>query len=359
MRNTQKFALICCCMIGAGVLLSGVGYAMGGRVWGIGVGSEGLRVNTPNVSGKSVLSYVEETKELEEFSSMDIELDFGELTIEPSDHFGISYCVESEYDFSVEVSDGCLTITEKYPSSFGSMGNDVSGNFVVFGVGNIGTSGRNEYVKIYVPADAGFDKVKLSSDYGAVTAGDLSAKELEIHADFGDVNLERVDSEMATITLGGGNLELRDFADGDLNIENDFGETILENVTAGDVKITMESGDMDLTNLSAKNLQVTSEFGNVEGKKVNAGEGNFSLESGSCDLTELSIANLEITSEFGDVKLGITDPVVTYALDLATDFGTVEINRRDMGVGYKSLEARSSSMVVRCDSGDITIREEN
>lgn len=398
MRNTQKFTLVCCCMIGAGVLLSGVGYAMGGRVWGIGIRSEGLWVNTPNVSGKGAPSYVEETRELEEFSDMDIDLDFGELTIEPSDHFGISYCVESGYDYSVEVEDGCLTIKEKYPPAFGGMENLVGGNFVVFGVGNTGMSAKDEYVKIYVPVNTNFDMVKLNSDYGKVAAKDLSAKELVLHADFGDVNLEGLESEKADISLGGGKLELMGFADGDLNVENDFGKTILRNITAGNITITMESGDLemsvmeaasltvnqafgeirledaqldstvvlydesgdiDLTNLSAESLQVTNEFGNVEGERTNIKEGNFTLESGSCDLTGLCAANLEITSDFGNVKLELTEPVETYTLELATEFGNVKINRRDMGVAYKSLETRSKSIVVNCDSGDITIREED
>lgn len=185
MRRPQKFLLVCCCMIGAGVFLSGIGYALGGRVWGISVGHEGIRVNTPNLAKESTVGYLEETIELEQFTSMQISVDNSDLVIEPSDHYGVSYCVDSAYDFSAEVVNGCLKITEKYPDSYVNIGNmATSGNFVLFGIGNMqGVPLKTGCVKVYVPADAAFDLVKLASDSSEVSGSGIRAEKFELQAD--------------------------------------------------------------------------------------------------------------------------------------------------------------------------------
>lgn len=397
MRRPQKFLLVCCCMIGAGVFLSGIGYALGGRVWGISVGHEGIRVNTPNLAKESTVGYLEETIELEQFTSMQISVDNSDLVIEPSDHYGVSYCVDSAYDFSAEVVNGCLKITEKYPDSYVNIGNmATSGNFVLFGIGNMqGVPLKTGCVKVYVPADAAFDLVKLASDSSEVSGSGIRAEKFELQADYGNVRLEGLESENAVIVQESGNLELTDFSDGSLSIENGYGKAVLKNVKASDLAVTMESGDFEseglqgesllikqafgavklqdvriagaaeisnesgdirLTNMVSKTLVLESDFGNIRGDAVSTEDGNFVLESGDCVMEELDIENLEIASDYGKVELEVMQPVESYVLRLATEYGRVKINGEDMGETYKSLDTQGRKLSVRCESGDITVQ---
>lgn len=396
MRNTGKFIRVCSCMIGAGVILSGIGYALGGRVWGISVGHNGIEVNTPNITGENIRSYLEETKELEQFTSMQVLLDYGDFVIEPSDHYGVSYCVDAAYDFSAEVVDGCLKITEKYPDSIMNIGNATGGKVVFFGIGRgqIGPS-KSEYVKVYVPADTSFDLVKIESGSGKVLGSDVRAEEFELKADYGNVSLEGLESQNAVIALESGNLELTDFSDGNLTIENDYGKAVLKNVAASGIAVSMESGnfestglqgdsllvmqeygavkleytmiggaaeinsesgDIELTYMGSETLKLVSAYGNVRGDAVSTGEGNFMLESGDCVMDAFSIGNLELTSDYGNVKLSLTRPVEDYTWKLLSDYGLVKINGEDMGTSYKSLESQENLISVKCESGDITVK---
>lgn len=430
MNKTHKFTLICCCLIAAGLVLMGIGYATGGRVWGIGIGNHGLWVNTPNSSGKRI-TYIKDTTELDDFTSMDIKIHYGNAVIEPSDHFGVSYCVSSEYDFSAEVKDGCLMISEEYPVHFGLNHNsDIS--FFSFGTGRIY---ENEYVKIQVPTDASFEEVKLINSYGNVSADNLNTRSLELTAEYGDVSLINLASGMAAVTLESGSLELDGFSDGKLTIsdeygnvilknaestmaditlesgsleldgfsgekltiENDYGNASFKNISAEDISISMESGkftstglrgntlllkqqyghvtledskfaksvdifnesgNTDLSDMTAASLKLESDYGKISGEMVSAAACSMILESGDCTVNKFDTDNLDIRSYYGNVKLSVTNPVPEYALQLSTNYGKVKINGEDMGTSYKSLEPNEKSLVINCESGNITLLEE-
>lgn len=392
MTKARKFTLICCCLTAAGIILLGAGYAMGGRVWGIGIGNDGIWVNTPNSSGEKV-SYIKDTITLDDFTSMDIKINYGNAVIEPSDHFGVSYCVSSEYDFSAEVKDGCLLISEKYPEHFGLNHNsDIS--FFSFGTGRIY---ENEYVKIQVPTDARFEEVKLINSYGNVSADNLNAGSLELTAEYGNVSLLNLVSGEAVITLESGNLELDGFSGENLTIENDYGNASFQHISAENISISMESGkftstglqgdtlflkqmyghvmmedskftqsvdisnesgNTDLSDMTAASLKLESDYGKINGETVSAASCSMILESGDCTVNRFDTENLEIRSYYGNVKLSVTNPVPEYALNLATDYGQVKINGEDMGASYKSLEPHEKSLVINCESGNITLSEE-
>lgn len=319
MRNTQKFALVCGCMIGIGAAMTAAGYAMGGRVWGITVGNGGLKVNTPNSSAESAYEYLEETRELEEFTDMDINVDFCDLIIEPSDHFGVSYCVDNRYRFSADVVDGCLTVTQLTGPVFGMAS---SGNLIFFGTGNIiDFRAKDQYVKVYIPENAKLGSVKLVNGNGDVTGSGFTAENLTVQNSFGEADLSGIDADSIEIAMGNGTLEAKELLAETLNITQEFGDIVLE-----DSKIT--------------------------------GTAVLSNGNGSSDIKKTDTDDLKITSEFGDVNIELTGSVLQYTLNLNTEFGEVKINGEDMGESYKSLEEKEKSLNVDSGNGDIVIQSE-
>lgn len=394
MKAGNKFVIVCAGMIGVGVLLSGAGYLMGGRVWGIGFGTAGIRVNSPNLmhEGENVITYVEETENLEEFDSMDIAMEYGNVAIIPSDHYGIEYCVDSRYDFTPEVVNGCLTAKET----------DIERHYdewVFWGIGSSGVllgSQKDEYIKVYVPKEAEFTSVKVYTDYGEVECSGIKADNLELNTDFGDMSLSDMQGTEAALLAGSGKLELTGFAGetlvirnefGDVDMENvesaksvnvtmesgrlkaeimqtgaltvvqEFGDVILENVTvSGESNIKSESGGVTLEKYETDSLIVNCDFGDVDGKEVAATTGNLTLESGACEIDWTKIERLTVESEFGDVKLTLPELTEDYNLELETDFGDVRVDRADEGAHYHASVAGTDSVAVHCESGSIRIK---
>ncbi len=388
MFRSKKLALICVLMIVTGLMLSAVGYLLGGRVWGIGLNQSGIWVNSPNITGGEGCHYVKETKELDAFTGIDADIDFGDLIIELSDHYGISYNVPEDCRFDVTVEDGVLKVVKKNREGLG-----IQNNYVAMGSSIMGNRRENAYVKISIPAGLEFDTVRLVNECGAVTAAEFWAKSLTVEADFGNVELKQVSGGAAQIFLESGKLTLTGAAQDSLAIRNQFGAAVLSDVSAQTAEITMESGDFlaeasdlgelvlvqgfgevrladvsladtSITNesgmirfddVTAGELEVKSSFGDVDGERVTARSGSMEVESGTCTLRALDIPVLAIESDFGDVNLELIGAAEEYTYDLATEFGNVEVDRRGMGSTYRSLETHKKSLTVSCESGSIRI----
>lgn len=393
MRNTIKFIIVCCCFIVFGFFTLMIGYAMGGRIYGIGFNASGIWVNTPNLSGERV-TYREETMELEEFSAMNVQIDYGKLTIEPSDHFGIAYGKSSDTNFSVEVKEGCLTVTERIKPAV-----SVDNRFVFLGIGSSSPFLKNEYVTLYLPKDARLSYAAIANESGDVKGSFLCADTLTLDAGYGDVCLSDISCGDASLSLESGSLKLTDFSDGNLTIKNDYGTSALKNISAKDISATNESGDIsadhitasnitilqeygktsfqnitvretasitsesgtiDLKNLTAGFVQLKSDYGDVTGTSVSADTGIFELESGDLKLEQFAAENITVESDYGSVNLDLAKSVYQYSMDLCTDYGQIRINSEKMGETYKTLEAKETdhTITVKCDSGNITLNGE-
>ncbi len=393
MRKTLKFIIGCCCMMVIGFFTLMIGYAMGGRVYGIGINASGIWVNTPNLSGERV-TYREEAIELDEFSAMNVQIDYGKLTIESSDHFGIAYGKNSDTNFSAEVKDGCLTVSEQIKPSV-----SIDNRFVFLGIGSSNPFAKKEYVTLYLPRGVRLNYANIVNESGDVTGSSLCADTLTLDAWYGDVDFSNISCSDAAFSLKSGKLKLTDFSDGNLSINNDYGTSTLkhisaknisatnesgdisaENITAdnlsmlqkyGDIcfqnitvakaaSITSESGAIKLTNFTAGSVQLKSDYGSVTGASIAADTSSFALESGDLELEQFAADNISVESDYGDVKLDLAESVYQYSMDLYTDYGQIRINKEKLGETYKTLESKEKdrTIKVKCESGNIILNGE-
>lgn len=401
-KGTKKYLIVCCCLLGAGMLLALTGWVIGGRVYGVGIGPGGIWVNSPDAQdGKTNMrTYVEETLVLDAFESMDIIVDSGNFTVIPSDHYGVEYCVDSRYDVTVEVKGGCLTITEKWPLNHT---NYYGADWVLWGFGrnsvflNNSDVYKKEFITVYVPAEAVLADVKIYNDYGAVKCSGLSADNLWIDADYGDIALDAVRSGSADVTAGSGAITVSGFSDGDLKLANEYGNAKLENVTAKAMNIVMESGDLELldaqgdslyikqeygdieleqvdvtgraelinesgktslTEVAAAEMQIKNEYGNLEGKAVTVGAGVFVLESGSCVIDAFDPAEVQIEAGYGDVDIGLSDALEVYTFRLETEYGDISLGNTKMKDEAQIVSGQGKkSLTIYCENGDISVME--
>ena len=390
MTKGRKFVVGCCITMGIGVLLCAAGFAMGGSVTGINAGPAGIAVYTPDGSeNRTKITYQTGEEQLEKFDGIKIEADYADVTIQPAEHYGISYHIDERYTFSYEIKDGTLAVTQKMPSG-------ISSDFTLVSFGDVSSENEyyeHEFITVYVPKDSELKAVDVNGDSGEVICGNFYAEQLNIEAGYGDVELNEVGSKNASIIMDFGDLEISSFADGDITVENDYGNVVLEDVRAGEVNLkvdsgnlkvseitadifkaddnygditlqqveinginlTADSGNISLEDVKAGDFVVYSVYGNVEGKNIKASSFSGELESGNCKMTELDVKSVDVKSDYGDVKLGLTAKLTDYGYALETEYGEIALDGKDMGETYASLEDEKEKIAVFCESGNIQI----
>lgn len=390
MKNKNKFLGICGILAGAGIVLSAIGFGMGGVVTGITLGSNGLQVHTLNGTDGDKKQLEEGKEKLETFKSMDVTLDYAEFKVVVSDHYGIEYKVDKEYGIRFEVKDGCLEVVQ------GNKKDKSQFNFINFGFNSWNTAFDKQSVIIYVPENTDLKELSVISDSGNVTAGGFNAENLTVKADYGNVDIREMESIDMDLTLDSGNLEMQDIKTETIGIVNDYGNCNFENVSVKTAaKMELDSGNLTMENTDIKKLDAIAEYGNIEGKELKADEmiltlesGNLkmddtkikllnvsaeygditgkemqidemalALDSGNCKLNELTTNKVDIKSEYGSVELKVTDSTALYGMELFTDYGDIMLDNGKIGATYNRSEGQEAGKYIKvnCDSGNIEI----
>lgn len=389
MSKKKKVIIGSCIVMGIGAFLCIIGVALGGRVRGISVGSNGVSVSTLyGTTNGEAPTYQSGEEDLDKFDSIKLETYYADVNIETAKDYGISYNLDDRYEFSYKIENGVLEVIQKRP-------NNVVSNFTWFSIGDSSQhySTEREFITIYVPEDSKFECVDFYDECGSVVCDKFYAEELQIRAEYGDVELNGVGSKNATLTLDSGKLNVTSFSDGDFTAKNEYGNTVLKDVTAGQLNITANSGNLEVDEVTADNIIVYNEYGNVllqkaqaDGMDLKANSGSISLEdvetndvvvkaeygdvkgynikmnslsgilnSGNCKMKDLTVNKVDLKAEYGSVELDLMTKLADYSYDLETEYGEISLGKKQMGERYESLEEGEKKIVVFCESGNIEI----
>lgn len=355
MNKTKKLLLISCILFAAGGTLYLLALAFGARVTGISLDSTGLHVHSPQVSSeKYSISYKEETVALEDFNAVEIDMDFGDVSIELSDRFALTYRMASVYDFTYEVKDGRLKLVQSSQKGLRSNTSiTLFGGFDPFDGGNI----RNG-ITLYLPADTQLSDFTANCGSVDFTASGLNADQLNLKLNFGSVELTDLLAENCTLDLESANLSLTGGKFSSLNLSNNFGTVKMTGVSAQQPSvIDLESVDTTMNDASFADLKFSSTFGSFISSGITVDHLDCTMESGDADLKSLSCESLYMKSTFGSVDLLLTRPLQDYTYSLSTDFGSINVGGKDLGTAYKPLfeEASDNLIEIIGDSTDINI----
>lgn len=368
MSKGKKFVTGCCIAIGIGVLLSGVGIAMDGRVTGINLGPGGIAVYTPSGTAQDEeIVYQTGEEKLTAFDSIRIEADYADIAIEPAEDYGISYRIDSRYRLSYKITNGMLTIVQENKTKY---------SFFSFGYVMTDGTQKEELITVKVPKGSELSSVKIEEDYGDIVCSGFSAEKLEIASDYGDIGLEEVTSaEKLEIDSDYGDVVLEDIAAGELScivdggnlsasrvtaetvtVENDYGDIGLEEATAGEMSLTADYGMISLKNVETEKLAFQNEYGDVEGENVRTGSLTGEMDSGDCDMKKLDVKNVKLDSDYGNVNLNLTGRLTSYHYNLQTDYGKIMLGNRELKESYQTIEQDGDMLEIYCDSGDIELQ---
>ncbi len=388
MKNKNIFFLICGLLALLGILFITAGVMLGGRLYGISLGGNGLEVRSQLSNSKASMQTGNES--LSEFQDMDVCLEYADIEIIPSDHYGIEYCLDENYKFTYHVENGKLNVEQKSKYR-------INGNLTFFSLGFSNIS--DEYVKIYIPENSVLQNASIKNDSGNIDLGNIKCDELTVVDRYGDLNAGTISCKTLDTTLDSGNFKFDELSADSIAVSDKYGNLDADKIYGAKISLDMESGYIKFKDMKADNLTISSSYGDIDIEKQNikekldikaeSGNINFqditakavsvdnsygnlicdkmdvgladiNLESGDCELGDIKTYNLNVKSDYGNVLLNLVGKCSDYTYDLKTEYGSIEIDGRDMGDTCLDLDSnKENKMVISCDSGNITMKQIN
>lgn len=292
-------------LLAVGVVLSGVGWAMGADTSiQVPVGSEQIHVGWDGVglTGWSS-SYVIDTAVVEDmtlssFTRVDVELSNGTVTVSSGETYGIRLSSGSrKLQYSLE--NGTLKVWDE----------ELIG---------VQLSERGGSVEIFLPDGAELADADITNSLGSIELKNFSAENLTAQADLGDITADGLRADSATLTA-------------------ECGAVNLTSVEADELEADLSLGDMTATGLAITDrLTVTNDMGGV------------SLEG---ELGE----KVSVTADMGDISAVSSRAEQWYGYELSTDMGEITVNGQNRGASV-SQKGEEGTMELHTDMGGITVR---
>ena len=312
-KTTKRMLLLSCSLMAAGLLFTGIGFAIGGLP-GISWSKKGI------ASASSQTEYRQEKEKTQPFKNIKIDIhSMADVCLLPSDdqNFYVEYVLDGDYNTpSCEVKNNTLYL--------GQDGTSLSFSFDF----NWQATQTDAYCNVYIPKD-----VPLGT--------------LDIYNDAGNLTISSVFADTASMSLDFGDLTMKDSSFKDLTLEMDSGDISAKSVHAEVLSLSIFFGDSTLKDFSGKEASVYID------------SGDFLMEAAALD-------SFTGENDFGDIELLLAEPLDSYSFDLAADFGNILLpenaakgyySKEEDGEDYYKTEGKADKTIhITVDSGDIEIK---
>lgn len=188
--------------------------------------------------GKSI----KESKELDSFDKIDLDLDVIEIHLEQGDNFSIKYEGSEKLEPKYSVDGGVLKVRCKKRVTLGfSMVTSESG------------------ITITVPKDTKLSDVDLSVDTGEIEVNDCNIDKMEVDTDTGSVDIKNTSVNNLNGNVDTGDITVSILGNADsynYDLKTDTGDVVLNDIESDD-GISKDNG-------SDKNIKLSSDTGDVK-----------------------------------------------------------------------------------------------
>lgn len=321
--------------------------------------NEASHSQAANTKREPIRAWELEKTKLDEFTDIAITLSYCDLFIVPGDGYYLEYrmdgsCEEPEYGVT-----GSRFYFQEGPTQLKYR----TGFHLFFNPGYYSANRGPFYVNLYVPKEQYFNLLQLSSESGNIELGDIQAKDIDIHAEYGTLKSGAFSGDNISITADSGNIELDSIDCNALEISNEYGDITADGFKAANrASIKLESGNLTLSRLETDSFILSNKYGNCSMDEITVKQSEIAIESGSLKLHGATLGTTEITNEYGDVTLNLANRVSDYNYDLNASYGTIKLDGKtlpsdeDGTSRYQKDNGKESEIIIGSDSGDITIR---
>lgn len=361
MRKNRMFLMSCAILTAAGMVIAGIGAAMGGWIYGVFIDGKGIHVNAPLLrqNNKETQKYKAEKEIQEAFNSIEIDMQYADIRVEQSDsdRYTLSYGL-SGGSFQKEIKDGKLLLKHGDDGYFEKK--EAYFQWLALGRSEIESRHieKENYVTIGLPVGAKLKNILLHTDFADVVCERIQADSLNINAEYGDVSVSQVKAQHMEIHPESGRLKMEQVQGANCTIRDGYGDVMIKGMTlSDDLNIHLESGALEFRDTSVHNLNLHSEYGDIHGHQAEFATAEVYQESGECKLYDVLTNTCAIKSEYGNVELRLKDDTGDYAYDLHTEYGDITINDHKMGESYGTIQENPDRRIeIFCESGNINIQ---
>lgn len=334
MGKIKKTMVIAVALIAIGTIMAIMGLACGGTFKVVG-GLNGFKIYDSK-------DLVNEKSNLDEFTDINLDINFGDIEIARGDEYSIEVTYNKEIeDISFDVVDNKLTVKSK------------KDKLMFF---NVGIITNEATVKIFVPDNVELNNLIVNNRSGDLSYNSINIKNSDINCDFGNVYIDGVNGEKIDIKARSGKVDIANVKAKELFAFVDFGNFNGENIETVNFKGDLKSGSLSLNKFVANNAIINSDFGKVYGNDLFTNGLNIEARSGKIDINGELKGENTFDSDFGDVKIKTSVPKSQYGFNVNMDFGSSVIDGNKTSEDYKLvLESASNEFNVKCKSGDLTI----
>ena len=346
----KKFILIVV-IINASLLL------LGGVLLGLGILLGGKTSFNFDLKDKTFIEpvYVDNSFDLDDFSSMNIDIKMAKLYIEESDKCGIEYHLLEDLVPEINVENEKLSVVQK------------DNNFIPV---NILTIQEEQYIKIYATKDQIAD---IQSSSGGVEIKNVNI-DGKISSQSGSLSIDGSKADSLDIKVSSGRTTIDNVKYNSIKSDQSSGKFVITNAEAGTLDVRSVSGGIDMENVTADSILGNSTSGGVGFTNVNAKKVNMDVTSGSftmdnCEIEELiaestsggvkaedtRIDNADLDVSSGGVNLNLSGDVNDYDFDLSVTSGSVRVNDEKKDGDYILSTGKDKKIKVETSSGGINI----
>jgi len=333
MRTIWKVIII---LIAAGLILSVIGLSLGASrtlYWS--------RAGV-HVTDSRKVSHITEP-DTGQFTGVYVEAGFSDVEFVHSDKYGIEL-YGKDMDWSWSLENGILKI-----------GYTSGPRIQVWNIDVMNTE-RN-YIKVFIPDNAGFETVNIRADSGDVKIGDFKATSVEITNSFGDLDFSDVTSDQLKIELNSGRFTGTNLNARNLIYNNSFGDGRFRSVSAEILTADSDSGDLHLTGCVFGELNIRSSFGQIIADDLISSKTNVRNNSGDVRLSGEFTGETVVHSEFGNIDLTTSGVKEDYSFDISVRFGNIKFDGARLGdsASVTSGSKLANHLKITASSGDITV----
>lgn len=203
----------------------------------------------------------------DDFSILNIEAGWAEVTICPGEKATMEVCLDKGYEVEQEVKGDTLYLTEKYNAPFwkkyihfGQENNEITITLPENKLKELVISSDNKDVMV---SDQQIDKISIWEGNAGVQISDCESENLMIENDNGDVEIQNVSASL-TATLGNGRISIADCGGETLDVENDNGDIFVSGVEYTSILSGSSNGKITFENTKTASITVDDDNGSVE-----------------------------------------------------------------------------------------------
>lgn len=314
--KAKTWLIIAILFIVGGLLLAGVGTAMGGT-WSYSYFFKDGHINF----SKNSDNYVSEKKIVSDFSKLNVTAGTVDVIIEKgADECSVFYYVPENMVPTIDDGD-TLTIEVPKQTSF-------------FDFFNFNT-GESPYIKITVPSD--------------------DEKKFDISTSTGDVNIVRL-SFYGKIGSSTGDITLNTTSLGDVTLSTSTGDMFINGVRSSGVEISTSTGETRISDSVIDKLVSKTSTGDIDiiGSEFN----RIQIDGSTSDvtLTSTKVEDIKIDVSTGECELELLGNASDYSCKLNSSTGDIDYDRHEYEKRYSNDGTGKGTISIETSTGDIEVR---